>query len=61
MNELKKKTHELEKTIREKMASLGLKLVDGPDPVAVTGPEASFGAVNYQERAVYLFAVAQKT
>jgi ribosome biogenesis protein Nip4 len=59
MEPLQKKTHELNRTIREKLAELDLKLVDGPDPRRVSGPEASFGSVNLQERAVYCFAVAE--
>jgi hypothetical protein len=61
---MKYKVDELNRTIREKASELGLAFVNGPGPMAVDakGPQGvhpTISPTGHQERAVYLFAVAE--
>jgi hypothetical protein len=55
------KINELNRTIKAKAAELGLIFVDGPDviPAEFRGASPGNGKTNGQDRAVYLFGVAE--
>ena len=56
---MKDKVDELNKVIREKVVGLGLVFVSGPDTTPVQGMHPSYHTTNNQQRAVYLFGVAE--
>jgi hypothetical protein len=56
---MKRKVDELNKAIRDKACELGLIFVNGPDLTSVQGVHPSYNTTNNQQRAVYLFGVAE--